>query len=104
MTDKDFAIDERELAIFIRYNNVYEKYIAKIRTDDVKFVSEENKDALIKDYIEKISKEKEEIIRNNADIRKISYLNFWVLNRNYEEIISGLIKEEDIAFIEILKR
>ena len=28
---------------------------------------------------------------------------FWALNKNYEEITSGVVEERDIAFVELLK-
>lgn len=103
MSKKDFVINEKELSVFIRFNNIFEKFIAETDTSKAEFVSEENKHALIRDYIERISKEKMEIVKNNANVQAGSKINFWALNKNYEEIINGAVKEGDIAFFELLK-
>ena len=58
MTNKDFIINEKELLVFIRFNSIYEKYIAETNVEAVQFVPENNKDALIEYYTKKISKEK----------------------------------------------
>lgn len=102
MKKQDFIVNEKELLKFVRFNNIFEKFIST-NVQQIDFINNPNKEALIQNYIKNIVNEKKEIIKNHPEMKSLLQSYFWALNKNYEEIVGGAVKKEDLVFSEFIK-